>query len=346
MSSDIEKTIKLNLEENIAFWIRWGLDNMGNPNLNTTSWLRNLAPTNSDYYQNRVIDNAEVSSFEQQIRQTELNNFLGQGLGIDAKRLLGLDRAEFDYVGVEILLNGDDSVSNNPVTLIFKTRQTNTAGQEHLMLDNFIKPYFDEGDRIWSSVTFELTLTTDSINGVFLRDSAEIEFTQTRLIFTEKITASITFTQSDSPLLWVQQGGSPLESPLAIFLISSVIALLGLIISGFLSRGKNKIMLISEIIILISLGFILYYLSIEFIVVLIAAASSSTLWVITAIFAGSGDSDYLSDNNLLTDTEGLSSDKFTSFNCPNCASKINITSNERPLRISCTGCGKILKIVD
>ena len=346
MSSDIEKTIKLNLEENIAFWIRWGLDNMGNPNLNTTSWLRNLAPTNSDYYQNRVIDNAEVSSFEQQIRQTELNNFLGQGLGIDAKRLLGLDRAEFDYVGVEILLNGDDSVSNNPVTLIFKTRQTNTAGQEHLMLDNFIKPYFDEGDRIWSSVTFELTLTTDSINGVFLRDSAEIEFTQTRLIFTEKITASITFTQSDSPLLWVQQGGSPLESPLAIFLISSVIALLGLIISGFLSRGKNKIMLISEIIILISLGFILYYLSIEFIVVLVAAASSSTLWVITAIFAGSGDSDYLSDNKLLTDTEGLSSDKFTSFNCPNCASKINITSNERPLRISCTGCGKILKIVD
>ena len=140
--------------------------------------------------------------------------------------------------------------------------------------------------------------------------------------------------------------GSPLESPLAIFLISSVIALLGLIVSGFLSRGKNKIMLISEIIILISLGFILYFLSIEFIVVLVAAASSSTLWVITAIFAGSSNSNYLPDNDLLTDTEGLSSEEYTSFNCPNCDSKINITSNERPLRISCTGCGKILKIVD
>ncbi len=346
MSSDIEKTIKLNLEENVAFWIRWGLDNMGNPSLNTTSWLRNLAPTNSDYYQNRVIDNAEVSSFEQQIRQTELNNFLGLGLGIDAKRLLGLDRAEFDYVGVEILLNGDDSVSNNPVTLIFKTRQTNTAGQEHLMLDNFIKPYFDEGDRIWSSINFNLILNTDSINGVFLRDSTEIEVTQTRLVFTEKITASITFTQADSPLLWVQQGGSPLESPLAIFLISSIIALAGLIVSGFLSRGKNKLMLISEIIILISLGFILYFLSIEFIVVLIAAASSSTLWVVTAIFAGSGDGDYLSNSNILTDTEGLNSEEYTSFNCPSCSTKINITSNERPLRLSCSGCGKILKIVD
>ena len=96
---------------------------MGNPNLNSTSWLRNLEPANSDYYQNRIIDNAEVSSFETQIRQSELNNFLSQGLGIDSRRLLGLDRGDFDYVGVEILLNGDDSVSNTPVTLIFKTRE-------------------------------------------------------------------------------------------------------------------------------------------------------------------------------------------------------------------------------
>ena len=346
MSSDIEKTIKLTIEENVAFWMRWGLDNMGNPSLNTTSWLRNLAPTNSDYYQNRVLDNAEVSSFEQQIRQTELNNFLGQGLGIDAKRLLGLDRAEFDYVGVEILLNGDETVSNNPITLIFKTRQANTAGQEHLMLDNFIKPYFDESDRIWSSVNFNLILNTDSINGVFLRDSTEIEVTQTRLIFTEKITASTTFTQTDAPLLWVQQGGSPLESPLAIFLISSIIAFAGLIISGFLSRGKNKLMLISEIIILISLGFILYFLSIEFIVVLIAAAGSSSLWVITAIFSGSSNDDYFSDANVLTNTESRNSEHIASFDCPNCSTKINISSNERPLRVACTGCDKVLKIVD
>ena len=346
MSSDIEKTIKLTIEENVAFWMRWGLDNMGNPSLNTTSWLRNLAPTNSDYYQNRVLDNAEVSSFEQQIRQTELNNFLGQGLGIDAKRLLGLDRAEFDYVGVEILLNGDETVSNNPITLIFKTRQANTAGQEHLMLDNFIKPYFDESDRIWSSVNFNLILNTDSINGVFLRDSTEIEVTQTRLIFTEKITASTTFTQTDAPLLWVQQGGSPLESPLAIFLICSIIAFAGLIVSGFLSRGKNKLMLISEIIILISLGFILYFLSIEFIVVLIAAAASSSLWIITAIFSGSRDDDYLSDSNVLTNADPLDFDNITSFNCPNCSTKVNISSNERPLRVACTGCNKVLKIVD
>jgi len=348
MSSDLEKTITLNIRENVAFWIRWGLDNMGNPSLNSTSWLRNLAPANSDYYQNRVIDNPEVSSFEQQIRQIELNNFLNQGLGIDSRRLLGLDRADFDYVGIELLLNGDDTVSNTPVIIIFKTRQTNTAGDEHLLLDNFIKPYYEESDRIWSTINFELILKTDSITGVFLTDSTDIEVSQTRLIFTEKITASTSFTQSDSPLLWVEQSSTPIESPLAVFLICTGIALGGLFIAGFIARKKKKLMLISEIIIMGSVGFILYFLSMEFIVVLIAAILSSALWILTAIISGSNDEDYNSDAGVLDNNarRSLEDNEYSTFDCPNCSTEISITSDERPLRISCPGCNKILKIVD
>jgi len=348
MFNDIEKTISLTLQENVAFWIRWGLDNMGNPNLNSTSWLRNLEPANSDYYQNRIIDNAEVSSFETQIRQSELNNFLSQGLGIDSRRLLGLDRGDFDYVGVEILLNGDDSVSNTPVTLIFKTREINTAGHQHLMLDNFIKPYFEESDKIWNIIQYKLVLKTDSINGVFLIDSTDVEVTQTRLVFAEKITVSSTFTQSDSPLLWVQQSASPIESPLAIFLICSGIALIGLMTSGFFSRGKNKLILISEIIIFTSVGFLLYFLSIEFVIVLISAISSSTVWILTAMMSHSKEEDINSETGVLNNSvrNQLESDQYTSFNCPNCTTVLSITSDERPLRISCTGCNKVLKIVD
>lgn len=339
MSSDIEKTITLKLEENVAFWIRWGLDNMGNPNLNSTSWLKNLNPANSDYYQNRIIDNAEVSSFEQQIRQNELSNFLGQGLGIETRRLLGLDRAEFDYVGIDVLLNGDDTVSNTPVNLVFKTRETGTAGNEHLMLDNFIKPYFDENDRIWTTINIKFELKTDSINGVFLSDATGIEVTQTRLIFSEKIVATTSFTQSDSPLLWVQQGGSPLESPIAIFVISLGIALIGLIISGIISRGKNKIILISEIIILFSMGFLLYFLSLEFIVVFGSSLLSSGLWILTALMMGN-------KNKITTNISDSSKEILKSFNCPNCSKELGISSNERPLRIKCDGCNKVLKIVD
>ncbi len=341
LSADIEKTITLQLQENVAFWIRWGLDNMGNPNLNSTSWLRNLDPANSEYYQNRIIDNAEVSSFETQIRQTELNNFLSQGLGIDSRRLLGLERADFDYVGIELVLNGDDTVSNTPVTLTFKTRQTNTGGQEHLMLDNFIKPYFDESDRIWSSINYNFLLKTDAINGVFVMDFTDVEVTQTRLIFTQKITASTTFTQSDSPQLWVQQGGTPIDSPLAIFVICSSIVIAGLIISLLLSREKNKIILISEIIIFNAVGFLIYFLSLEFIIVLISAISSSGLWILTAMMSNTKDDEAHSRIN----ADSSNSD-YPSFDCPNCSSSISITSNERPLRITCSGCNKVLKIVD
>ncbi|MED5485748.1 MAG: hypothetical protein VYE59_03945 [Candidatus Thermoplasmatota archaeon] len=341
LSTDIEKTITLQLQENVAFWIRWGLDNMGNPNLNSTSWLRNLDPANSEYYQNRIIDNAEVSSFETQIRQTELNNFLSQGLGIDSRRLLGLERADFDYVGVELVLNGDDTVSNTPVTLTFKTRQTNTGGQEHLMLDNFIKPYFEESDRIWSSINYNFLLKTDAINGVFVMDFTDVEVTQTRLIFTQKITASTTFTQSDSPQLWVQQGGTPIDSPLAIFVICSGIVIAGLIISLLLSREKNKIILISEIIIFNAVGFLIYFLSLEFIIVLISAVSSSGLWILTAMMSNTKDDEPHSRISADSSNSG-----YPSFDCPNCSASISITSNERPLRITCSGCNKVLKIVD
>ncbi|MED5271731.1 MAG: hypothetical protein VX613_02455 [Candidatus Thermoplasmatota archaeon] len=341
LSTDIEKTITLQLQENVAFWIRWGLDNMGNPNLNSTSWLRNLDPANSEYYQNRIIDNAEVSSFETQIRQTELNNFLSQGLGIDSRRLLGLERADFDYVGIELVLNGDDTVSNTPVTLTFKTRQTNTGGQEHLMLDNFIKPYFEESDRIWSSINYNFLLKTDAINGVFVMDFTDVEVTQTRLIFTQKITASTTFTQSDSPQLWVQQGGTPIDSPLAIFVICSGIVIAGLIISLLLSREKNKIILISEIIIFNAVGFLIYFLSLEFIIVLISAVSSSGLWILTAMMSNTKDDEPHSRISADSSNSG-----YPSFDCPNCSASISITSNERPLRITCSGCNKVLKIVD
>ena len=41
--------------------------------------------------------------------------------------------------------------------------------------------------------------------------------------------------------------------------------------------------------------------------------------------------------------DGLS--KFPMVDCPSCTTANPITSDERPLRIPCGGCGKVLKIV-
>ena len=108
-----------------------------------------------------------------------------------------------------------------------------------------------------------------------------------------------------------------------------------------ISREKNKIILISEIIIFNAVGFLIYFLSLEFIIVLISAVSSSGLWILTAMMSGTKDSGVYSS----TRTDTLNSD-YPSFDCPNCSTAISITSNERPLRITCSGCDKVLKIVD
>ena len=118
--------------------------------------------------------------------------------------------------------------------------------------------------------------------------------------------------------------------------------------SGFCARGKNKLILITEIIIVTSVGFLLYFLSIEFVIVLISAISSSTVWTLTAMMSHSKEEYINSGAGVLNNSVNiqLESDQYTSFNCPNCTTVLSITSDERPLRISCTGCNKVLKIID
>ncbi|HJM44786.1 MAG TPA: hypothetical protein QF644_02425, partial [Candidatus Poseidoniaceae archaeon] len=102
-----------------------------------------------------------------------------------------------------------------------------------------------------------------------------------------------------------------------------------------------KIILISEIIIFNAVGFLIYFLSLEFIIVLISAFSSSGLWIMTAMFSGTKTG--------AQSTGGMNdsgSRDYPKFNCPNCTTEISIPSDERPLRISCSGCNKVLKIVD
>ena len=79
----------------------------------------------------------------------------------------------------------------------------------------------------------------------------------------------------------------------------------------------------------------------EFIIVLISAVSSSGLWILTAMMSNTKDDN--SHSRISTDS---SNSGYPSFDCPNCSASISITSNERPLRITCSGCNKVLKIVD
>ena len=74
---------------------------------------------------------------------------------------------------------------------------------------------------------------------------------------------------------------------------------------------------------------------------LISAVSSSGLWILTAMMSNTKDDEPHSRISADSSNSG-----YPSFDCPNCSASISITSNERPLRITCSGCNKVLKIVD
>ena len=70
-----------------------------------------------------------------------------------------------------------------------------------------------------------------------------------------------------------------------------------------------------------------------------ASGSASVLWILTAIVSPRR-LQAVDDTNEPEPTVSV-----PSVSCPSCSTSIPVLSNERPLRISCHGCGKTIKIV-
>ena len=69
-----------------------------------------------------------------------------------------------------------------------------------------------------------------------------------------------------------------------------------------------------------------------------SAGGASILWILTA---------FVSPRRLQTvDANPLApTGSVPTVNCPSCATPIPVLSDERPLKIACSGCGKTIKIV-
>ena len=69
-----------------------------------------------------------------------------------------------------------------------------------------------------------------------------------------------------------------------------------------------------------------------------SAGGASMLWILTA---------FLSPRRLQpADTKPVETTvSIPTVNCPSCATPIPVLSDERPLKIACSGCGKTIKIV-
>ena len=368
-SDEIKRTITLELSSKVSFWLRWGIDNMGNNELNSSSWLRELNPGPNEYYKNKKVDSNEVQSFVEQLKSDDLTTFLHYGLGLEPNRLLGKERSSFERIDIDLELGDDDTVSNTPVKLLITTLETGTMGGTHTLVESFIRPQVDLSKVIWKTAQIEIKLTTSMISGLSSITEEGIDTTHTRLIFQESLSANIDFNDEDIFRISFVQSNSPIESPLIIFIICAFILICSLVLSSILVKSKNKIPLIIEVVVCGLIEFVVYFLAMPFIFVLGIAVFSGIIWVITALLLPRRfEEEEENEINNLPRSRRRKTENIGSTNsnksrgkrrglggkqrdiptvaCPKCNTKNPVSSDERPLKLPCGGCGTVLKIVD
>ena len=114
----------------------------------------------------------------------------------------------------------------------------------------------------------------------------------------------------------------------------------GLWLSFTMVRQKNRYPLLIETI-LIPMVFLMLFFAYPPLFVLLSSGGVAFAWLITAIaspkLTGIAYETRTKAPNIVT--------SFPTINCPQCGVANPVTSNERPIRLECTGCERIIKIV-
>ncbi|MEJ6530504.1 MAG: hypothetical protein QNL81_02850, partial [Euryarchaeota archaeon] len=177
----LSRVTNIEVDGEMAFWMRWGMDHIGdeNPQLSTVIGNFNAGAVGDAERVSRFIEPVEVDEFERQ-----LNNlapvYLASGMSIDAEELLGSFR-DFETIGIELDLHGDNAVINHPLTLTFSTTEYVEDGAGLDLVRSFIVV---QPAPIWADYKLEITgktTSTTSFSAATLRESNDLSFTHSRL---------------------------------------------------------------------------------------------------------------------------------------------------------------------
>ena len=335
----ITRNTVLTIQDDMAYWMRWGITNQGAEGLESDSiWALFDGVFSEDQYSDKVIDNAELEKMATTLQSGALMNwFLEGGLQLEPEELLG-GFNEFHTFRVQIELNDDYSVSRQPVKLKVSTTQSINDGEYFEFLEQFISPQIDV---FWKSVSLQVDLQTDSqssLIGISEDSTEDLQISHERHFTKEVLTLS-----SKDILDWnrmdirIKPSTNPLHAPLPLFMIC-----MGLIVVMFgtcflLSKGKTRkpLYLESLLIPLVALAYWFAY-PIENLGALMGLVGG--MWMVTTLITPRriGEDD-------MPDTSDMP--EVPTIACPKCTTVNPVVSEVRPLRLPCGGCGRVLKIV-
>lgn len=337
----LSRSSTLQISGEMAFWMRWGMDHMGDETIPLSPVLKNFqaGSVSDDDRGSRVIESIEVNQFEGYMESYYITYFQ-LGLGIESEELLG-DLSDADTFAITLDLMGEERVTNAPLSLRIDSLTPVQSGVSYNLLRSFIKA---QPSPLWSgydiSVSGSSSLMT-SFSTVELDVSDVLEVDYLRFPWGEMVTIrGDGLTQSDEFSITTKPTSSPLHAPLSLTIIVGIILAGGLWLAFTMVRQKNRYPLLIETI-LIPIVFLMLFFAYPPLFVLFSSTGVAFAWLATALV-----SPKLIDNGIRNPTKAPNIvTSFPTINCPQCGVPNPVTSDERPIRLECTGCGRIIKIV-
>ena len=128
---------------------------------------------------------------------------------------------------------------------------------------------------------------------------------------------------------------NPLNAPLTLSIATLVLIMAGFWLSMKITSNKRRSALWLELI-LIPVVLLALYLAYPPFTVGVISGVASVMWIITAV----------ASPKKKTSKSSKSVANYPVIECPACGTPNTISTDERPVRIPCEGCGRVLKIVE
>ncbi len=326
----------------MAFWMRWGLDHIGDDVTDLSPVLKSFqeGSVTEDERFSRTIEPNEINEFERQMLTGASTSsglcsyFLSVGLGIDGEELLGSFR-NFETISIDLDLNGEQDVVNHPVTLIFQTSEFLEVNLQLAFLRNFV---IVQPAPLWSDITLTLEGTSTGFSAFVdakILESDEVSISHSRFPWGESITITATDLQQDEDFTFsFVPTNTPLYAPLPILIVIGISMFFGLMVALRMSRTKARKALLLEMV-LIPLVAVIHFLAYPPLFVGGAVAFTIVLWWITAV----------ASPRIRASEEALALLNTPSIPCPACSTNNAVISDQRPLRFACAGCSRVIKLV-
>ena len=336
----ISRTTTMEIGGEMAFWMRWGMDHIGDTSLPTNSVLYGWNPgsVSDEERVSREIESVEVEQFQREMVKrfrtymTDVN-----GMQIDSGELLG-EQGDFDTISVSVDLMGETKVVNHPLKIIFSTLQTVDSDERFYLMRTFTST---QSAPLWQEYSLFIEATSTGMTSFAdaeLLESDDLSFSHSRMPWGEKITIEgEKVSLSEDFTISIQPTKNILYAPISLIALAGAILLVGFFMSLGITKSKHRRFLMFELI-LIPLVLVIYFFSYPPMFVGASSGIVTLIWLVTSIASPRKFAE-------IQNKESVEETTLPTIKCPACNTLNIVTSDERPLRITCTGCGKAIKIV-